>query len=72
MQIEIVGEINQFLNLIPQEARREVFGENDISTIWEELNTRGDHRTKVMEWLEAKIIEEIAKDLQRVAKRLQV
>jgi hypothetical protein len=70
-QIKIVGKINQFLDLIPQEARREVFGENDIDTVWEELNTPGDHRKKVIEWLEAKIFEETAKDFQGVAKRLQ-
>jgi hypothetical protein len=71
MQVKIVGEMNQFLNLIPPEARREVFGENDLERVWEELNTRKDHRTKVIEWMEAKIIEEIAKDPEGVAKRLQ-
>jgi hypothetical protein len=70
-QIKIVGEINQFLNLIPPEARREALGANDLQTVWEELNQPGDHRTRVIGWLEAKIFEEIAKDSEGVAKRLQ-
>jgi hypothetical protein len=69
MQIKIVGEVDQLLNLFLQQARRKVFEDNELDTVWEELNTRADHRPKVIEWREAKIIEEIAKDFQGVAKR---
>jgi hypothetical protein len=69
MQIKIVGEVDQLLNLFLQEARREVFGDNELDTVWEKLNTRANHRPNVIEWREAKVIEEIAKDFQGVAKR---
>jgi hypothetical protein len=66
-----VGEINQFLNLIPPEARSEAFGENDLDTICAELNTLEDHRRRVIGWLDAKITCELAKGSKGIAKRLQ-
>jgi hypothetical protein len=36
-----------------------------------ELNTSEDHRTGVIQWLEAKITDEIAKGSEGVTKRLQ-
>jgi hypothetical protein len=70
-QMNLVTELNEFVKLIAPDARREIFGDNDLDRIWTELNTSGDHRTRVIEWLEAKITDEIVKEFQGVAQRLQ-
>jgi hypothetical protein len=61
----------QFLKLISPDARGEIFGDKDLETIWYELNTSGDHRTRVIGWFEAKIVDEIANGFEGMGRRLQ-
>jgi hypothetical protein len=71
-QVKIVAELDQFLKLILPEARREIVGEKSNKEIWEELNLTEEYRTRVIDWVKARMADEIAKGFKRVAVRLQV
>jgi hypothetical protein len=70
-QVKIVTELNQFLKLVSPEARAEVFGEKSNEAISEGLKSTEEHRTKVIDWLDARIADEIVKGFKRVAARLK-
>jgi hypothetical protein len=70
-RIKIITELSQFVELIARDAKEEVFGSDDFETIWVELNTTPDHRTRVINWLEAKITDGMVNGFGGVAQRLQ-
>jgi hypothetical protein len=70
-QVKIVVDFDQFFKLISPEARGEIIGEKSKEEIWEELKSREEHRTRVIDWLDAKIADEIAKGFKGVTARLQ-
>jgi hypothetical protein len=69
--VKIVAEPDQFLKLISPEARGEIFEEKSNEEIWEELNSKEEHETRIIDWLDARIANEIAKGFKRVDARLE-
>jgi hypothetical protein len=69
--VKIVAELDEFLKLISPEARRKIIGGKSNEEIWEELKSTEEHRTKVIDWLDAGITDEIAKGFKGVTARLQ-
>jgi hypothetical protein len=69
--VKIVAELDQFATLISAEARGEIFEEKSNAEIWEELNSTEEHWTRIIDWLDGKIADEIAKGFRGVATRLQ-
>jgi hypothetical protein len=67
--VKIVAELDQFFELISPHARGEIFGEKSNEKIWEELNSIKEDRTRVIDWLDARITDEIAKGFKRLAAR---
>jgi hypothetical protein len=69
--IEWTQKIAPILDKIPDETKRQVFGD-DISheNIWNELNTSSDHRDRVIEWLESLITSELNGELEEMNKQL--
>jgi hypothetical protein len=57
------------LKAIPEEKRKEIFGEQEWQGLWEELNTSVDHRVRVIEWLESLIISETASEIEGIGKQ---
>jgi hypothetical protein len=57
--------------LILPEARREVFREDSDKEIWRTLDTSTDRRTKVTEWLYAKITNAITNKIHGMADRIR-
>jgi hypothetical protein len=66
-QMKLTQELGQFFRLISREAREEIFGEDNDEQVWEILNISEEHRTRVIEWLDARITEEIAKEFEDMA-----
>jgi hypothetical protein len=64
-----VGEINEFLKLISQEAREEFFGENNNESNCQILNSSPEERAGFIEWLDGKITEAIADETKGTAER---
>jgi hypothetical protein len=58
--MKIVTELEHFFKLTSPEARGEMFGEKSNEEIWEELNSTEEHGTRVIDWLDARIADEIA------------
>jgi hypothetical protein len=48
-QGKLVGEINEFLKVISQEAREEFFGESNNRQIWEIVNSSPNERASFSE-----------------------
>jgi hypothetical protein len=69
--VKSVAELNQYLKLISPRARGETFGEKINDKIWGELNSTEEHRTRVIDWLDARFAHEIAKGFKGLAARLQ-
>jgi hypothetical protein len=69
--VKIVAELDQFLKLISPEARGKIFGEKSNEEIWVKLDSTEKHQTRVIDWPDARIADEIAKGFKRVKARLQ-
>jgi hypothetical protein len=69
--VKIIAQLDQFLKLILPEARGGIFGEKSNEEIEEELKSTEECRTRVIDWLAARIADEIAKGFKGVAARLQ-
>jgi hypothetical protein len=67
----IIAKLDQFVKLISPEARGEIFGDESNDKIWEELNSTEEHCTRVIDCLDVRIVDEIAKGFKGVAARLQ-
>jgi hypothetical protein len=70
-QNRVARELEDFVGLIDPEARKEVFGENNLRAIWDDLNSSPDHRKRVIDWLEAKLMDTLADEKNQVMKRFQ-
>jgi hypothetical protein len=68
--VKNVAELDQFFKLISPEPRREIFGEKSNEKIWEELNSTEEHGRRVIDWLDVRIADKIAKRFKEVASRL--
>jgi hypothetical protein len=68
-QIKLNQEFGQFLRWMSSEERERVFGEDNDEQIWTTLNTVEEYRTKVIEWLDAKITEGITKGFEEMAEK---
>jgi hypothetical protein len=69
--VKIVAEFGQFFKLIPPETRGEILGKKSNEEIWEELKSTEEHWARVINWLDAKIADEIVKGFKRVETRIQ-
>jgi hypothetical protein len=58
------------LNAIPEEKRKEVFGDSSHASIWKDLRESGDQRVRVIQWLESLIVTEIEGEMEDMASRL--
>jgi hypothetical protein len=70
--MKIVAEVDQLFKLISPKASGDIFGEKSNEEIWEELKSTEEHRTRGIDWVDARIADEIAKGLKGIAERLQV
>jgi hypothetical protein len=69
--VKMVAELDQFFKLILPEARGEILGEKSSEEIEEELKSTEECRTRVIDWLAARIADEIAEGFKGVAPKLQ-
>jgi hypothetical protein len=67
--VKIVTELDQFLKLISREARREIFWQKSNEKTPEELRSTEEHRIRVVDWLDAKIADQIDKGFTGVEAR---
>jgi hypothetical protein len=66
-RVKIVTELDQFFKLISPEARQKIFREKSDEKIWKEPNSTEEHRTRVIDWVDAKIADEMAKGFKGAA-----
>jgi hypothetical protein len=68
--VKIVAGPYSFLKLISPRARGEIFEEKSYEETSEELSSTEKHGTSVIDWLDAKIADEIAKRFKGIEARL--
>jgi hypothetical protein len=69
--MKIVAEPDLFLKLISPEARGEIFGEKTNGEIWDELKSTKENRTIIVDEVDARIADEIAKGFKGITTRSQ-
>jgi hypothetical protein len=69
--IEWTQKLAPILDKIPEEKRRECFGDDLTNeSIWNMLNTPLEHRQRVIEWLDTLIVSELDGELKEMAGKL--
>jgi hypothetical protein len=61
--------IGPILNLLSPEVIEQYFGTTNHEAIWEELNTNADHRSQVIEWLDAMITTQVEGEIGEMNKK---
>jgi hypothetical protein len=63
-------ELHDLFRMMTPSTRRELFGDETEEAVWETLIQAEDRRNTVIEWLEAQILTEAAKEIKGMAERL--
>jgi hypothetical protein len=70
-QAKLTRQVGAVLDLITEDTIRNVFGTQDRTEIWNELNTSVDHRRRVIDWLDAMISAKVSGELEGMNERMQ-
>jgi hypothetical protein len=57
------------LSLLPEQTILKYFGSGSHKGIWEALNTSADHRTRMIEWLEAILTTQVFGEIKEMNKK---
>jgi hypothetical protein len=57
------------LTLLPEKTMQEYFGSRNHEEIWRGLTTNSDHRSKVIEWLDAMLTTQVSGEIDQMNKK---
>jgi hypothetical protein len=68
-QMKSTKRLAPILRLLSEETMQEYFGLRNHEEIWRKLNTNADHRSKVIEWLDAMLTTQMSGEIEEMNKK---
>jgi hypothetical protein len=68
-QAKFTKRLAPILRLLPDQTMQAYFGSTSHEEIWRALNTSADHRTRVIEWLDALLTTQVSGEIEEMNKK---